>query len=44
MSPALAQALFNLALLPLISGGDNDDQQQRDPLRALIAYRNAHGA
>jgi hypothetical protein len=44
MSPALAQALFNLALLPLISGGGEDDSQQRDPLRALMAYQRAHGA
>lgn len=44
MSPALAQALFNLTLLPLISGGDREEEQTRDPLRALMAYRNAHGA
>jgi len=45
MSPALAQALFNLALLPLISGqGGDNDEQARDPLRALMAYRTANGA
>lgn len=38
MSPALAQALFAFALLPLIGGGDD---QQRDPLAALNAYRRA---
>jgi len=38
MSPALAQALFAMALLPLLRSSDDDDQQQRDPLRALSAY------
>lgn len=37
MSPALAQALFAYALLPLIGAGD--DEPARDPLRALAAYR-----
>jgi hypothetical protein len=37
MSPALAQALFSLALLPLLSSRE-DDQRQNDPLRALMAY------
>jgi hypothetical protein len=37
MSPALAQALFNLALLPLL--GSNEETAQRDPLQALAAYR-----
>jgi hypothetical protein len=39
MSPALAQALFAFALLPLIGGGGED--QQRDPLAAINAYRRA---
>jgi Transglycosylase SLT domain len=40
MSPALAQALFTLALMPLLQGAnkDQDDTQQRDPLQALMAY------
>lgn len=37
MSPALAQALFTMALLPLLSSGE--EQETRDPLRALDAYR-----
>jgi hypothetical protein len=43
MSPAMAQALFNLALLPLL-GGERDEPQARDPLRALLAYNRANGA
>lgn len=40
MSPALAQALFNMALLPLL--GSSEEQEPRDPLQALAAYqRNA---
>ena len=40
MSPALANALFNMALLPLLSSGNNADEEQRqnDPLTALSAY------
>jgi hypothetical protein len=39
MSPALAQALFALALLPLMNSGDDEP---RDPIQALTAYaRNA---
>jgi hypothetical protein len=36
MSPALAQALFAFALLPLLRSSDEDS---RDPLQALTAYR-----
>ncbi len=36
MSPDLARALFAMALLPLLRSGDED--QPRDPLRALSAY------
>jgi hypothetical protein len=36
MSPALAQALFAFALLPLLRGDDED--RQRNPLEALSAY------
>ncbi|MDX2275494.1 MAG: transglycosylase SLT domain-containing protein [Hyphomonadaceae bacterium] len=43
MSPALAQALFHLALLPLITGA-RDDAETRDPIQALLAYRRANGA
>lgn len=40
MSPALAQALFAIALLPLIGG--TSEEEQRNPLDALNAYaRNA---
>lgn len=39
MSPELAQALFALALLPLI-GGERDNGE-RDPLQVLGAYRRA---
>lgn len=38
MSPELAHALFAIAMLPLIGGGDNE---ARDPLRALDAYQRA---
>lgn len=38
MSPALARALFAMALLPLLRGGE-DEHAQRDPLQALNAYR-----
>jgi hypothetical protein len=44
MSPALAQALFNMALLPLLSGSREDETQTPDPLRALMAYNRANGA
>ncbi|MGD9965241.1 MAG: transglycosylase SLT domain-containing protein [Hyphomonadaceae bacterium] len=37
MSPALAQALFAFALLPLLRGGD-EQTEQRNPLEALTAY------
>jgi hypothetical protein len=39
MSPALAQALFAMALLPLLGG--NDEEERSDPLQALSAYRRA---
>jgi hypothetical protein len=38
LTPALAQALFAMALLPLLRSGE-DEQQQRNPLQALAAYR-----
>lgn len=37
MSPALAQALFAMALLPLLR--PSEDEKASDPLRALEAYR-----
>lgn len=37
MSPALAQALFAMALLPLLRSGE-DETQARDPIQALNAY------
>lgn len=36
MSPALAQALFAMALLPLL--GSREEDTQRDPMQALAAY------
>lgn len=39
MSPMLAQALFAMALLPLLNS--REEQEQRDPLRALSAYARA---
>jgi hypothetical protein len=36
LTPALAQALFTLALLPLLRSGD--DEPRADPLQALMAY------
>jgi hypothetical protein len=42
MSPALAQALFSIALLPLLRSGE-DQEQQRDPMQALSAYARAQG-
>jgi hypothetical protein len=41
LSPALAQALFAMALLPLLRGGDADEQ--RSPLDALRAYARTSG-
>ncbi|MEZ5962060.1 MAG: transglycosylase SLT domain-containing protein [Hyphomonadaceae bacterium] len=38
MSPALAQALFAFALLPLLRGGEEEPTNQRSPLEALSAY------
>ncbi len=39
MSPVLAQALFNLALMPLLNASAGDDEERRtDPLAALNAY------
>jgi hypothetical protein len=38
MSPALAQALFQMALLPLLRGGDEESQARQNPLQALMAY------
>jgi hypothetical protein len=37
MSPALAQALFAMALLPLLN--NHEEREVRDPLQALSAYR-----
>jgi hypothetical protein len=37
MSPALAQALFAMALLPLLN--NHEEREARDPLQALSAYR-----
>lgn len=37
LSPALAQTLFNLALMPLLDGPD-DERRRGDPLAALSAY------
>ena len=40
LSPALAQALFTMALAPLLrpTGDDAPNDQQNDPLQALLAY------
>ncbi len=38
MSPALAQTLFNLALMPLLNSGSDEEQRQDNPLVALSAY------
>ena len=38
LSPALAQALFTLALMPLL-GSTQDDDTRPDPLQALMAYQ-----
>jgi hypothetical protein len=38
MSPALAQALFAMALLPLLGSGESSEERT-DPLHALTAYR-----
>jgi hypothetical protein len=40
MSPALAQALFTLALMPLLQGtnAERDESQRSNPLQALMAY------
>ena len=44
MSPALAQALFAFALLPLLRSGEGEQTQQRNPLEAVSAYARASGA
>jgi len=41
MSPALAQALFHMALLPLLRGGE--EEERRDPLQALATYQRNSG-
>ena len=38
MSPALAQALFAMALLPLLRSGEDETEARRDPMQALNAY------
>jgi hypothetical protein len=38
MSPALAQALFAFALLPLLRSGEDEKAEQRNPMEALTAY------
>ncbi len=46
MSPALAQALFAFALLPLLRGGEEqqtDQRNQRNPLEAITAYARTNG-
>jgi hypothetical protein len=43
MSPALAQTLFNLALMPLINGGE-DEERGNDPLAALSAYARSNAS
>jgi hypothetical protein len=43
MSPALAQALFAFALLPLLRSGADEQAQQRNPLEALSAYARTSG-
>ncbi len=42
MSPALAQALFAFALLPLLGNNERDDQKP-NPLEALSAYARTNG-
>lgn len=41
MSPALAQALFHMALLPLLRSGE--EEERCDPLQALAAYQRNSG-
>ena len=41
MSPALAQALFALALMPLLQGSQ---EEERDPLHALMQYQRTQNA
>lgn len=38
MSPSLAQALFRMSMLPLLSSSRDDEQSRSDPLSALSAY------
>lgn len=38
MSPALAQALFAFALLPLLRSGEDEQTNQRSPMETLTAY------
>lgn len=43
MSPALAQALFAFALLPLLRSGEDQQTEQRNPMEALTAYARTNG-
>lgn len=43
MSPALAQALFAFALLPLLRSGEDQQTEQRNPMEALTAYARTSG-
>lgn len=43
MSPALAQALFAFALLPLLRSGQSEQAEQRNPMEALAAYARTNG-
>ncbi|MBX9745834.1 MAG: hypothetical protein K2X34_02965, partial [Hyphomonadaceae bacterium] len=43
MSPALANALFAMALLPLLRSGEDEETRERDPMQALNAYARTQG-
>lgn len=43
MSPALAQALFAFALLPLLRSDEGEQTEQRNPMEALTAYARTNG-
>lgn len=43
ISPALAQALFQMALMPLLRGSDDSDQQRNPLQQALAAYQRVSG-
>ena len=43
LSPALARALFTLSVLPLLRADGGEDDANKDPMQALLAYSRTQG-